>query len=203
MSLPMRIMAACTMVVLAGCTSSFGSRAPQRHYILEVPVAARPAAAIAARATTLLVMPATVSSFYDVEEIAYSRTPGTRAYYQLHQWIERPGPRMTELLVTHLDRAGSFRHVAKAASGVRGDLVLDTHVSEFFHDATSTPGHVRVTVTAELSDPVRRVFLARRTFVQSVPAPTYDAHGAVQAFNSAVAALFDDVSAWVDATVPR
>jgi ABC-type uncharacterized transport system auxiliary subunit len=60
-----------------------------------------------------------------------------------------------------------------------------------------------VALTAELVDPVRRVLLARRTFDRSAPAATYDAPGAVPAFNQAVAALLDDVSAWVDATVPR
>jgi ABC-type uncharacterized transport system auxiliary subunit len=50
---------------------------------------------------------------------------------------------------------------------------------------------------------VRRVLLARRTFDRSAPAATYDAPGAVPAFNQALTAILDDVSAWVDATVPR
>jgi ABC-type uncharacterized transport system auxiliary subunit len=52
-------------------------------------------------------------------------------------------------------------------------------------------------------DPVQRVLLARRTFERSAPAATYDAPGAVRAFGTAVAAILDDVTAWVNATAPR
>jgi ABC-type uncharacterized transport system auxiliary subunit len=81
--------------------------------------------------------------------------------------------------------------------------VLNTHLTEFYHDAAVAPGSARVVLTAELVDPVRRVLLARRTFDRSAPAATYDAPGAVPAFNQALTAILDDVSAWVDATVPR
>lgn len=186
---------------LAGCTS-FGAQPPQRYYVLEVP-ASKDVADRTPRAATLLVAPTTVSSFYETQDIVYSRSPGTRAYYQLNAWTERPGPRITELLVTRLDRAGSFGNVASVISGVRGDVVLDTHLTEFYHDAMSAPGSVRVGITAELLDPATRKLLARRNFARVEPAATYDAPGAVQAFNRALGGVLDEIAAWVESSANR
>jgi cholesterol transport system auxiliary component len=189
------------VIALAGCFS-LGSQEPQRYYVLDAP-AAKAEPARTARAATLLVTPTTASTFYDIQDIAYSRAPGARAYYQYHSWTDRPGRRVTELLVARLERDGSFKAVAALIAGVHGNYVLNTHLTEFYHDAASAPGSARVVLTAELVDPVRRVLLARRTFEQSAPAPTYDAPGAVRAFDQAVSAVLGDVSAWIDGVAPR
>ncbi len=185
--------------ILAGCVSS-GPRQAQRYYVLEDPGNANP---VTARNATLLLAPAAASSFYDTQGIAYSRAPGTRAYYQYHGWTEPPGPRIGELLAARLERSGAFRTVASVTGTVRGDLVLSIYLAELYHDAASAPGSARVSLTAELADPARRTLLARRSFSASAPAASYDAPGAVQAFNRALGALLDEVTAWVDASVPR
>lgn len=195
------VIAGVLMAALGGC-ASFGPQEAQRYYVLEAsPAGAK--ATVTPRAATLLVAPTTVSGFYETQDIVYSRAPGMRAYYQLHTWAERPGRRLSELLVMRLERAGSFSTVATVLGGVRGQVILGTHLAEFYHDAATAPGSVKVVVTAELTDPVRRILLARRTFERSVPAPSYDAPGAVQAFNAAVTALLDDIAAWVEVSAPR
>jgi len=199
-AVPLMVVAVLSFV-LAGC-GSIGPQTPQRYFVLEAP-AAPATAATTPRAATLLIAPTTVSGFYEAQDIVYSRTPGTRAYYQLHAWTERPGPRLTELLVAHLDRAGLYRSVATVASGLRSDAVLRTHLSEFYHDATSAPGSVNVTIAAELTVPAHRDFLVRRTFTRTAPVATYDAPGAVQAFNRVMPGMLDEIAAWVEATAPR
>ena len=189
------------IAALAGC-ASFGSDEPQRYYVLEVAAASATGTATP-RATALLVAPTTAPSFYETQEIVYSRAPGQRGYYQFHAWTDRPGRRLTELLVQRLERAGLFKAVATAVSGVQGSLVLNTHLAEFYHDAATAPGSVKVTITAELMDSTQRVLLARRTFERSAPAATYDAPGAVRAFGNAVTAALDDIAQWVDASAPR
>jgi cholesterol transport system auxiliary component len=195
------VIAGAIVAALAGCVS-FGSQEPQHYYVLDA-APANPGAAKTPRAATLLVAPTTASSFYETQEIVYSRAPGMRAYYQLHNWTERPARRITELLVMRLERDGSFKAIATAVSGVQGNLLLSTHLTDFYHDAATSPGSVKVAITAELMDPARRVLLARRTFDRSVPAATYDAPGAVQAFDKALAAILNDIAAWVDASAPR
>jgi ABC-type uncharacterized transport system auxiliary subunit len=58
-------------------------------------------------------------------------------------------------------------------------------------------------LTATLLDPARRAIVARRTFTRSAEAASYDAAGAVQAFNRAVAGVLDEVVGWLDASAPR
>jgi cholesterol transport system auxiliary component len=195
-----RLAAAGALAALAAC-STFGDQEAHRYHVLEAPAGGK--AAAAPRAATLLVAPATASSFYETQDIVYSRAPGTRAYYQYHGWTERPARRITELVVARLERAAQFKNVAPALSGVRGDLVLNLHLAELYHDALDAPGRVRVVLTAELLDPARRTLIARRTFEQSAPAATYDAPGAVRAFNQAVAAMLDEMAAWIDGVAPR
>lgn len=189
------------MSLLGGC-ASFGPQEAQRYYVLEAPPAAAKAA-MTPRAATLLVAPTTVSGFYENQDIVYSRAPGMRAYYQLHTWAERPGRRLSELLVMRLERTGSFSTVATVLGGVKGQVILGTHLAEFYHDAATVPGSVKVVVIAELTDPARRILLARRTFERSVPVSSYDAPGAVLAFNVAVTGLLDDIAAWMEVSAPR
>jgi cholesterol transport system auxiliary component len=186
---------------LAGCVSS-GPRQVQRYYVLDDSKAST-AQSGTGRATTLLLAPTTVSSFYDTQGIAYSRAPGTRAYYQYHSWTASPGPRIGELLAARLERSGAFRTVASVTGTVRGDLILSIYLAELYHDAASAPGSARVSLTAELTDPARRTLVARRSFNASAPAASYDAPGAVQAFHRALGELLDEVSAWVDGAAPR
>jgi len=198
----LRILIACVAAaLLAGCLSA-GERVSQRFYVLADGGAPAPKAK-APRAATLLVAPVTTSAFYDTQDIAYSRAPGTRAYYQYSAWTERPGRAIGGLLVARLEGAGAFRAVAKATGGVRGELVLSVHLAEFYHDAATDPGSARVGLTAELVDSARRTLVARRAFTRSAPAPSYDAPGAATAFGYALGAVLGDVAAWVDETAPR
>jgi cholesterol transport system auxiliary component len=195
------VLATAVVAALSGC-ASFGPQEPPRYYVLTA-ASAKPGAVSTPRASTLLVVPTVASTFYETQEIAYSRASGERAYYVFHMWTERPSRRITELLVMRLERERLFNTVATAVSGVRGDLLLNTYLVEFYHDAESSPSRVRISMTAELMDPVARVLLARRVFDQSAPALTTDAPGAVQAFGDAIAAILDDICAWVDALAPR
>jgi len=189
--------------VLAACgLPSVGPREPQRFYVLEN-TSAKALEAKPARAVTLLLAPTTASSFYDTQSIAYSRAPGMRAYYQYHSWTELPGRRIGELLASRLERSGGFRTVASATSGVRGELLLSTHLIELYHDAGSAPGVARVSLSAELTDPARRALVARKSFSASAAAASYDAPGAVKAFHEALGALLDELDAWIDGAVPR
>lgn len=147
-------------------------------------------------APTLLVRDTTTGGFYDSDQLVFSRSAGTRGQYQFARWTERPGRRFAELLRARLDRFGRYR-VAPAGGVVRGDLMLDTRLVEFYHDATREPGQVRLELRAELVDLKQRRLLGRHTFEQKVPLTTYDAAGAAQASSQAVGRVLDDLSAWL------
>ena len=180
--------------LLAGC----GGLSPppaHRYFVLEM-APSRLVPGALQRDTILLVAPTTASSFYDTQEIIYSRRSGERAYYQLSSWTEPPNRSLATLLTARLALGGAFRGAVETASSVRGSLLLRTHLVELYHDAVEAPGVARVTLTAELSDPAGRSLLAQRSFSASAPVATYDAAGAVQGFGQAFGQLLDEVAVW-------
>lgn len=168
---------------VAACSAP-GPREPDRYFLLDAGPAreakAREGAPVAVAATT-------ASGFYDTQDIAFSRSPGTRAYYQFNRWTERPANSVHRQLVSRL-----------GGGAPRDGLRLETRLEEIYHDASAEPGTARIALAAELVDPARGTVLARRTFTRSAPAASYDASGAVQGFNLALAALLADIQAWVE-----
>lgn len=185
-------------VLLGGCVN-FGDRSNTPavvYYVLDD--TATPAAAVPLRADapTLLVLDTVAGSFYDTDQMVFSRSAGTRGQYQLARWTERPGKRFADLMRARLDRLGNYQ-VAAAGGYVRGDLLLDTELAEFYHDAASNPGQVRLVLRAELVDLKQRRLLGRRVFEQQVPLASYDAVGAAAASNTAASRVLDELTAWL------
>ena len=180
--------------LLAGC-GGLGSPPPQRYFVLET-TPSRLAPGALQRDAMLLVAPTTASSFYDTQEIIYSRRSGERAYYQLSSWTEPPNRALATPLAARLSAGGAFRGASANMSSVRGGLLLRTHLVELYHDAVSSPGTARATLNAELSDPAGRNLIGQRSFSVSVPVASYDAAGAVQGFGQALGQLLDEVAAW-------
>lgn len=190
-----RFFAATVLVVAAGCLPSGGTREAQRFYILEAPESKTPAAVVP-RPATLVVPPTGTANFYDTQDLVFSRSPGTRAYYQFNSWTERPGRAVHDLLVSRLERSGAFKSVVATDRPVANGLVLRTELEEIYHDAISSPGESRIVLVAELFDSSRNASLGRRSFSQAAPAASYDAQGAVQGFRQALGALLDEVVGW-------
>lgn len=196
-------------LALTGCVN-FGGKAntpPVVHYVLGDPAPAAgltptplrvqvPQGGMESHVPTLLVLDTTTGGFYDTDRLVFSRSTGTRGQYQFARWTERPGKRFADLMRARLDRQGAW--IVSAAGGyVRGDMLLDTELVEFYHDATSQPGHVRLVLRAELVDLKQRSLLGRRVFEQTVPLTAYDAASAAAASNLAVSRTLDELTAWL------
>jgi cholesterol transport system auxiliary component len=166
-----------------------------RYFVLEAAAPHTPAQG-SKRPETLLVAPTSAAPFYDTQEIVYSRASGERAYYQYSSWTEPPARTIDVLLIERLQRTETFRVVTPATSGLRGTLLLRTHLLEMVHEAAAPPGHVRVQLAAELVDRGSRELIAQRQFSATAPATSHDAAGAVRGFDAAVAAIVDDVVEW-------
>jgi len=185
-------------LLLTGCVN-FGEKTKIPavvYYVLNDPVSATDPAPLRADAQTLLVLDTTTGSFYDTDQLVFSRSAGTRGQYQFARWTERPGKRFADLMRTRLDRQGAW-NVSAAGGYVRGDMLLDTELVEFYHDAASEPGQMRLVLRAELVDLKQRALLGRRVFEQQVPLTTYDAAGAAKASNQVVGRVLDDLTTWL------
>jgi len=182
---------------------SLGKVPPREYYVLNDLAAATVSTRGAQNERTLLVGETSVSPFYDTQSLVFSRAPSQRAYYQFAAWTERPGSRLTELLIHRLDSRGGFRSVTATTAGAKGDLVLNTRLEELCHDASASPGSVRIELSAVLVDRAQRAIVAQRSFAQSTPTAGDTAPAAVAAFDRAVTALLDEESAWVEDMAAR
>lgn len=189
-------------LLLSGCFNLTGKDSPAVvNYVLEDKTAATQTVAIT-DPRTLLVLDTTTTGYYDNESLVYSGTSGTRAQYQYARWTERPGKRFSDLLRARLDAQSGFAHIAVAGGQVRGDLLLDTELTEFYHEAEASPGSVRVALRADLIDLKTRKLLSRKGFERRVPITRYDAAGAAEGFNRASSGVLDDVVVWLT-TLPK
>ena len=170
---------------LSAC-AGLGTTQADRYYVLDPgPLGAVPGA------PRVRVAPTTAAAFYDTPDIVFSRTVGTRGYYQFNHLTERPQRTVHELLAARLS----------AGAGARYMLV--THLDEIYHDAVQPPGIARVAMRAELVEVSTRRIAAARTFTASAPAPTFDAAGAVQGFDAAVRIIVADVVVWLAAELDQ
>lgn len=193
-SLPLLALA----LIVSGCVN-FGEKRDNTavvNYVLSDIQPVAPAATVRVDAPTLLVLDTTTTSFYDSDQLVFSRAAGTRGQYQFARWTERPGKRFADLMRARLDRQNAWR-VSAAGGYVRGDVLLDTELVEFYHDASSEPGEVRLVLRAELVDLKQRSLLGRHTFEQKVALARFDAAGAAQASNLAVSRTLDELTAWL------
>ncbi|MDP2028594.1 MAG: ABC-type transport auxiliary lipoprotein family protein [Thiobacillus sp.] len=157
----------------------------------------RAKARVESSAPTLRVLDTSTVNFYDTDKLVFSRSADTRGLYQFARWTERPSKRFAELMRARLDHQGAWNVSAASGGYVRDDLLLDTKLVEFYHDAVSNPGQVRLVLRADLIDTRQRKLLGHRVFEQQVPLTSYDAAGAAQASSLAVSRVLDDLTVWL------
>lgn len=184
--------------VLSGCLNlGDASKAPAVvYYVLNDAGPAAPAAPVVPLPTPVLrVLDTTTGNFYDTDQLVFSRSPDTRGLYQFARWTERPGKRFADLMRARLDRQGGWN--VSVGGYVHADWLLDTELVEFYHDAVSEPGQVRLVLRADVVDIKQRKLLGHRVFEQQVPLASYDAAAAAQASSLAVGRMLDDLSVWL------
>jgi cholesterol transport system auxiliary component len=197
-----RVAALAACAALGGCTSLFGGGdASPTYFVWRDAGKSTPAAAGSPR--TLLVAPTATATFYDTQRIAFAPEPGTRAYYQLAAWTDRPGKRFDVLVLERLLARGAFTGIASTTSGTRGDLVLSAMILEIYHDNAKPPGAARLQIAVELADRSGRALVARRTFEQTVPLGAESPAAAVSAFDGAVGRTLDELVPWLESAAAR
>jgi ABC-type uncharacterized transport system auxiliary subunit len=197
------LLASIVVSLAGGCVSvEVGKDTPlqAQFRIADIGAAAAPAAAPArSNGHDLVILSQPSASVDDSFALAYSRLPNQRAAYQFASWSDRPSSRLAQLLVDRLAARRTFGSVTLAGRGIAGDLQLNLTVNDFFHDASSSPGNVRVEVTAELVDRVTRKLIARQNFRATAPVAQANAAGAAAAMSSASTRVLDELVGWVEA----
>jgi cholesterol transport system auxiliary component len=190
---------------LSACSLPGARSQPIQYFVLEAPAPVMPAAVVKAERTlpVLLLRDAEASVFTQNPRLIYSRSPGTRAYYQYALWTESPPKRLHTLLRQRLQASGLYAGVVPLGAGVQGDYQLNFRLLEFFHDAAPTPGLARVRLDAELVERGSARLIAQQDFAADVPLASQDAAAAAVGLGLASSQTLDAMLAWLARVQPN
>lgn len=183
--------------LLSGCLGGQNTPATT-HFVMTDLTPAVPTAGLAANEKNLVVAGAAEDSFYDAENLVYSREQGARAYYHFAGWTDRPSRRLATLVQYRLEARHRFASVSAITAGVNADVLLNVSIVEMYHDLAVSPAVARVQLIGEVVDWKSRTLLGRRSFAVALPVASADAKGAVDAVNRGVTAILDELVPWVE-----
>ncbi len=139
--------------------------------------------------------------FIDSHRILFSDDPARLSYYQFASWVDRPPEYLSNLLAAKLEKAKLFDSVSQYESAA-SDLLLNTEILELYHDTREKPGQVRIRVSAELLDLTSDSQVAQQTFEKALSVESYDAVGAVRAFEKGLNEIVDEIIIWLSHQLP-
>lgn len=136
------------------------------------------------------------SSLIDSKKILFSREASSRGKYQFASWAEPPTTRFTQLLGQAFTNSQAFKSVFVGKTLVQADIVLNTKILEFYHDATVNPPLVRVQISATLLNLPSRNMIAENTFEKNLVIEENNSKGALHGFDRAVEEIISEIITW-------
>ena len=192
-----RLLLICIVVISVGSCGPLipPSEVEQSFYVINDDRSS-PSEKVLRQNMTLLVREAKGNRFVNSHKILFSEDAYSRGFYQLAQWVEPPTERITSMLIDRIHRAKAFTTVSRLTSSTLGDVQLNMELYEFYHDISSRPGNVRVSIGAELISTTERSVLGEKKFERVVPVTIYSAKGALDGFTVAVNDVLNDIVVW-------
>ncbi|MEC4890296.1 MAG: ABC-type transport auxiliary lipoprotein family protein [Nitrospira sp.] len=191
------------MAVGAGCLSPRGDALPLHTYQLVLGESFGEARPADSNGPSLLVSPAQAEPGFETPRMVFFKRLYEVEYFAQSQWADAPARMLTSLLIQSLDRSGSWRAVLPLPGAGRGDYRLDSSGFAVQQEFLQQPSRVRMTVRTQLIDLKESRVVGARTFEALEDAPSGDAYGGVVAANRAMAALLDQIGAWLQGCVRR
>jgi len=193
--------AAAAMSLMTACSALKPTPVPPpAFFALDGGIATAPSApravsiGSAASAPTLLINAPQAGAGFDSQRIIYVRQAHQLEYFAHSEWVDTPARMLAPLIVSALDRAGSFRAVVATPTAASADLRLDTEVVRLQHEFGATPSRVRLTLRATLTDNATRQVLAQVDLDNRADAASEDAYGGVVAANHATRVMLQTLA---------
>ena len=189
------------MLLAGGCGLLLPeASAPPSFYALDavsaVPRLRPPPPVADAASPTLIVDLTRAAPGYDSPNIVYVRIAHQQEHYARSEWVDTPARMLTPLLVSALQGSGEFRAVGQVASGIAGDLRLDTQIVRLQQEFGGGPSRVRFTLRVMLSDSVTRQVISWRDFDEVCASASEDTYGGVVAANRAVQLVMEQLASY-------
>ena len=187
-----------SLSLLCGCAGLFAPpKIDRTAFVLGTLEGGTPEIAPSRSGKRLIIEPVKAPAFIDSERILFSKDRKTIGFYQYSSWAQSPAKRFADLLAKRFENSGTFSSVAKGSGLIDGDYVLSIEIRDFFHDAEKSPGVVVVKGKAELIELGTSTIKATHQFSREEAATSFDAKGAVDAFNTAAASIVEELLNWV------
>lgn len=114
--------------------------------------------------------------------------------YAGSRWLAPPAQLLSERIKARLAQAGGV--VLSLSDGAANVPVLRIDADEFIQHFTA-PGQSMARIAIRASVFNGRTWVAQKSFVRQIPAPTADAAGGVKALSEAADAAIQDMTAWL------
>ena len=194
----LRLAAALGLVLASSCSSLLPKpTAPALVYSLDAARKERPATPpVPAEGTapSLIVNPTRAAPGYDSQHIVYVRVAHQLEHFARSDWVDTPARMLAPLIVSAVENSGGFRAIGPAASGIAGDLRLDTEVLRLQQEFGGGPSRVRFSLRATLSDNTTRQVISWREFDETATSASDDPYGGVVAANRVVQVVMEQLS---------
>lgn len=182
------------LALLGGCSSILPQSAPPpKMFALDYEGKTAANAAPADGPVILVTSPRAAAGF-DRPRMVYVRQAHQIEYFTENQWVDTPARMLTPLLASALERSGAFRAVLQAPAAAAGQVRLDTEIVRLQQEFMGAGSRERFTLRARLVDDATRNVIATREFEAVVDAPAATPYGGVQAANTAVSQVLDQVA---------
>jgi cholesterol transport system auxiliary component len=143
------------------------SSPPPSFYVLDgLPahiVQDRPSA-VPSATLTLIISPPNASSGFDSQRIVYVRAAHQLEYFAHSEWVDTPARMLGPLLVSAVQKTGSFASVVMATGTAAGELRLTTDILRLQHNFETKPSRVQLTLQAYLIEEKTRRVVAWKEF---------------------------------------
>jgi cholesterol transport system auxiliary component len=197
-----RCTAVLSLVLVGGCGSLLPkAAAPPQVFSLDGARAARPMPSpIESNTTpTLMVTPTRTAPGFDSRHIVYVRIAHRLEHFAHSDWVDTPARMLAPLIVAAVEDAGGFRAVGSTASGLTGDMRLDTEVLRLQQEFGDGPSRVHFTLRATLLDGTTRQVISWHEFDQTVASESEDPYGGVLAANRVVQIVMQQLARYCTA----
>jgi cholesterol transport system auxiliary component len=198
---PARLLAAATVLALAGCGGILPKPPPPPALYRLTPLDAAGTPARGVNAQLAVELP-TASTALDSERIALMRSPLSFDYFADAAWTDHAPEMVQSLLINSLQNAGQIRVVARASGQLREDAALSCDLRRFEarYDGDGPPQ-----IDAELecrivSEPDRNVLAVRRFEGTSRPSAN-DMPAIVEGFDAALHDALASLVPWTADTL--
>ncbi len=149
---------------------------------------------------SLILSPVLGALPFRTQKILYRSSEISLSPYLYSRWEYAPTHMLLTKLLTAIDHASIFKSVSFRATGVRGNLYLETTLFDFSHhlDLNAKKSYGVVSAMFQLINGSTRNVIGTKTWIVRKPAPTMDAKGAAQALDAASNTLCLELIQWLN-----